>query len=125
MVLEFITEMFTQAAQVNNLLTIALLFVLIFIGYKIFQIVLKSVIVGIIAALIPVGAIVLGVDIGVSLSISNMLWFAVFGVMSYLVYASVNAGVKTVKLIMKPFGVLFRNKPKQKVIIKQEKKEED
>ena len=123
--LEFIGEILAQAAQMNNIITVALLFVLVFIGYKIFQIVFKSVIVGIMASLIPVAAVVFGVDIGIPLTLGNMLWFAVFGVMSYLVYATVNAGVKTVRLVMKPFAAMFRSKPKQKVIVKHVEKKED
>ena len=75
------------------------------------------------AALIPIAAVVFGFDIGVAPTLSNMLWFAVFGVMSYLVYASVNAGVKTVKLVMRPFGAMFGKKA-DKVIIKEIHREE-
>lgn len=123
MALEFIPDLFTQFIQLNNIIIIGFLFVLLFIGYKLFQIALKSIIVGVIASMIPIAALIMGFDIGIPATLGNILWFAVFGVMSYLVYATVNAGVKTVKLVMKPFGVLFRNKPKQKIIIKN--KEDD
>lgn len=103
----------------NTFLTVGLLFILVFIGYKLFQVVFKSIIVGILAAFIPIAAVVFGLDIGISPTLNNMLWFAVFGVMSYFVYASVNMGVKTIKLIMRPFGAMFGKKGKDKVIVKE------
>ena len=33
-----------------------------------------------------------------------MIWFAIFGISAYLVYASVNMGLRTVKIATKPFG---------------------
>ena len=85
----------------------------------------KSVIVGIMSAFIPLAAIVFGVDIGIAPTLGNMLWFAVFGIMSYQVYASVNAGVKTVRLVMKPFTAMLGSKPKQKVIVKHVDRKDD
>ena len=119
------TGLLFQVMEINTTLAIGFLFVLILMAYKMFKIAVRSIVIGILAALVPVAAVVLGIDIGIAMSLDNMLWFAIFGVSSYLVYVSVNMGMRTVKLVMKPFGFLFRNKPKKKIIIKEIKEEPD
>jgi hypothetical protein len=119
-ILNFVFQMF----QANSIVAIAALFLLIIIAYKIFQVVIKSLITGALAALIPIAAVIAGVDIGAPLTISNLLWFAVFGVMSYIIYFSLTTGLKTIRLIMKPVGRLFQGK-KEKVIIREVIKDEE
>jgi hypothetical protein len=119
------TGMFVQIMELNTALAIGFLFVLILMAYKMFKIALRAVVTGILAAFIPVAAVFFGIDIGISISLNNMIWFAIFGISAYLVYASVNMGLKTVKLVTKPFGFLFKSKPKKKIIIKEIKEEND
>ena len=135
MVLESVTGMLTgmidastglllQSMQISTALTIGLLFVMIVIAYKMFKIAIKAMLVGGLAALIPVAAVIFGIDIGIALTVDNMVWFAILGISAYLVYSSVSMGMRTVRMAMKPFGFMFRNKQKEKIIIREVEKKE-
>ncbi len=124
-ILEGSTGLVLHAMQINTILGIGIVFGLILIAYKIFHLVIRAIITGFLASFIPAAALVLGIDIGIPLTLNNMIWFGVLGISTYLVYASVSMGAKTVRLLMKPLNFLFKNKPKEKIIIKEIKKEED
>jgi hypothetical protein len=97
---------------------------MIVMAYKMFKIAIKAMLIGGLASLIPVAAVITGLDIGIAMTIDNMVWFAIFGIAAYLVYSSVNMGLRTVRLVMKPFGFMFRNKPKEKIVVRHVEKKE-
>jgi hypothetical protein len=115
--LEAIVDFLGQLSQVNTVVLFAVFLVFIVLAYKIFQALIKAFIVGVIAATFPVVANLMGMDI--PLTLNSMIWFAVFGVVAYLFYATVSGGAKIIGLAMRPFRGLFRRKPVQKVIIRE------
>ena len=101
--------------QPNVWLFFLLFFLFILIAYKVFKLLLKALVIGVISGLFPVfGNMFLGLSIPIT--IQNVLWFAVTGVEIYFVYhILVNIG-KLAEIITKPFS---RGKVKkvEKVII--------
>ncbi|UCD07905.1 MAG: hypothetical protein JSW41_02990 [Candidatus Aenigmatarchaeota archaeon] len=112
MVLEFLTQIFSQLQQANSILLFIVFFVFLILAYKLFQTVIKALIIGVIAAAFPFVANMFGFNIPITLS--NVLWFAIFGVVLYFAYAFISGGVKIIKIIFSPFKVLFRKKEKKK-----------
>ncbi len=112
MVLEFLTQIFSQLQQVNSIFLLIVFFVFLILAYKLFQTVMKAIIVGVIAAAFPFVANMFGFSIPITLN--SILWFAIFGVVLYFAYAFISGGVKIIKLIFSPFKVLFRKKEKKK-----------
>ncbi len=117
MVLELIPDILMKLTQLNTVILLAVFLVFIVLAYKIFQALIKAFIVGVIAATFPVVASLAGMD--VPLTISSVIWFAIFGVAAYLLYATISGGAKIAGLVMRPFRGLFRRKPVQKVIIRE------
>jgi hypothetical protein len=117
MVLEVIPDILVKLTQLNTVLLLALFFVFIVLAYKIFQALIKAFIVGVISATFPVVANLMGMD--VPLTISSVIWFAIFGVAAYLMYATISGGARIVGMAMKPFSRLFNRRPVQKVIIRE------
>lgn len=112
MVLEFLTQIFSQLQQANSILLFIVFFVFLILAYKLFQTVIKALIIGVIAAAFPFVANMFGFSIPITLS--NILWFAIFGVILYFAYAFISGGVKIIKIIFSPFKILFRKKEKKK-----------
>ena len=117
MVLEFLIDLLGSFTQMNTVLLMAIFLVFIVLAYKVFQALIKAFFVGVIAATFPVVAFIMGMD--VPLTITNIMWFAIFGVTAYLLYASISGGAKIMRMLMKPFRGLFSKKPVQKVIIRE------
>jgi hypothetical protein len=120
MVLELIPDILMKLTQLNTVLLLAVFLVFIVLAYKVFQALIKAFIVGVIAATFPVVANLMGMN--VPLTISNVVWFAIFGVAAYLLYATISSGAKIVGLVMRPFRGMFARKPVQKVIIREKEK---
>jgi tellurite resistance protein TehA-like permease len=117
MVLEMLLEFLRGLTQVNTVLLLGVFLVFIVLAYKIFQALIKAFIVGVIAATFPVVASLMGMN--VPLTISNVIWFAILGVVAYLLYATISGGAKIIGLVLRPFRGLFTKKPVQKVIIRE------
>ena len=117
MVLEFVIEFLKGLSQLNTVLLMAIFLVFIVFAYKVFQALIKAFIVGVIAATFPVVANLIGMN--VPLTINSVIWFAIFGVTGFLLYASITGGVKIIRMLMRPFRGLFSKKPVQKIIIRE------
>ncbi len=117
MVLELIPDLLMNLTQVNTVVLLAVFLVFIVLAYKIFQALIKAFIVGVIAATFPVVANLMGMN--VPLTLSSVMWFAIFGVAAYLMYATLSGGAKIAGIVMRPFRGLFAKKPVQKIIIKE------
>ena len=111
MVLEFLGEIFSQLMGMNSILLFIIFFIFIILAYKLFQTVIKALIIGVIAAAFPFIANALGFSIPINLN--TILWFAIFGVLLYFAYSFIAGGVKIVKLVLSPFRWLFRKKEKK------------
>ncbi|MBU1135163.1 MAG: hypothetical protein KKG13_01445 [Nanoarchaeota archaeon] len=102
----------------NFILVFGLLIVFVVLAYTVFKILMKAALFGALGAIAPFVANYMGMSIPITLT--NILWFALLGVMAYVVYAMASGGVKTMKLITSPFRTLFRQKPKEKIIIREQ-----
>lgn len=121
--LDVIIDLARQLTQANTVLLFVVFLVFIVLAYKIFQAMIKAFIVGVIAATFPVIANLMGMD--VPITINNIIWFALFGVAAYLLYATIAGGAKIMGLVMRPFRGLFGKKPVQKVIIREKEKDKE
>ncbi len=96
----------------NNLLLMSLLFfVFVILAYKTFQIVLRAIIIGVISASFPVIANLFG--LGIPLTVGSILWFGLFGAVSYITYSMITGSLKIVKWSLMPFKKLFKSSPKE------------
>jgi hypothetical protein len=121
MVTGFIAELLSYFQQLDTVLLIAFFLIFIILAYKIFQTMIKSLIVGIIAATFPIVAnLFLGMD--VPITFSSIIWFGVFGVVAFLAYSFITGGVKMVRIALSPFRLLFRKKDGA---VKEKEKEKD
>ena len=118
--MELILGIIQALSQLNPIILGVIFLGFIVIAYKIFQALMKAFIVGVISATFPVVANLLGMD--VPLTISSVVWFAVFGVTAFMLYASIAGGAKMAGFAMKPFTKLFSRKPVQKIIIREKEK---
>jgi hypothetical protein len=111
MVLELLTQLISQIQEMNSILLIMVFLIFLILAYKLFQTVVKALIVGVIAAAFPFVANLFGLNVPVTLS--SILWFAIFGVILYFAYAFISGGVKIIKTVLSPFRALFRKKKKE------------
>jgi hypothetical protein len=113
MVLEFLTQILSYMQQVDSTFLMIIFFIFIILAYKVFQTVMKAVIIGVIAASFPfIANMFLGFN--VPITINSILWFAITGVIMYFAYSFISGGVKIVKLVLKPFNWMFKKKDKKK-----------
>ncbi len=119
MVFELVITLFRELSQIHIILLMAVFLVFIAFAYKAFQVLIKGFMVGVISASFPVIATLLGLD--VPLTINNIVWFAILGVSSFLLYHTMSGGVRMMRLIYRPFGRMFRKKTPvvQKIIIRE------
>jgi hypothetical protein len=120
MVLDLALDFFRSMAQINTFLLFIIFFVFVIFAYKVFQTVIRAFIVGVIAATFPIVGNLMGMNI--PLTITSIIWFAIFGVAAYLLYSSIRSGARIIGLIFRPFRGLFGKKPVQKIIIKEKEK---
>lgn len=112
MVLELIFEIMSQMQQINSVLLIVIFLIFIILAYKLFQTMIRAVIVGVIAAAFPFVANYFGFSVPITLN--SILWFAITGVVLFLAYSFISGGIKIVKIVLTPFKWLFRKKEKKK-----------
>ena len=120
MLLDVAMEFFRSLSQMNTVLLMGVFLIFIILAYKVFQALIKAFIVGVIAATFPIVANLMGMD--VPLTINSIVWFAIFGVTGFLLYATISGGVKMVRMVMRPFRGLFKKKPVERIIIREKEK---
>jgi membrane protein implicated in regulation of membrane protease activity len=102
----------------NTLLDITIIIFIIllavFIALKIFEYFLKGFFVGIIFAMLPFAARVMGFDVAINLQ--SILWFLFTGMTLFFVYHSISIALKTTRFVISPFRKLFEKKEKKKVV---------
>ncbi|MBU0530753.1 MAG: DUF2937 family protein [Nanoarchaeota archaeon] len=107
----------------DTVLIFIVLFVFIIIAFKVFKYLVRVFITGVIFAVFPIIANLMGIPI--PLTFESIAWSAIFGIILYLLYTSVMTGTKMLNKIMSLFGKLLgTGKPKpQKIIIREVEKE--
>ncbi len=118
-----VTEIISQMLQLDTMSLFIVLFLLIIIAYKLFKYLMKVFMTGMVFALFPIIANLIGIP--VPLTFQSVMWSALFGIMAYLVYSMARMGLKVVSIVLSPFKRMFKKKPKvEKVIIKEVEKKD-
>ena len=106
MVLEFLSQL-----QGSTLTLLILFFFFVLLAFKVFKLIIRLAIFGLVGASFPLFSGVLGLEIAVTLD--NIVYFAVLAMTAYLAYyIIVNIG-RIIKLLMKPFKWVFTKKEKK------------
>ncbi len=95
-----------QMAGVHPIFLFVIFLAFVFISYKIFKVLVKAIVIGIIAAMFPFFANYLGVSMPTDLN--TMMWFGVFGVLFVLAY-------KIVYSVLKALGAVLGGGEKAKI----------
>ena len=107
--LGFTGKMF-EIAQTNTMLLLIVFFVFMLLAYKVFKMLLKAAIIGVISMFFPIFTYLVGFTD--SVTISQILWFGIAGISLFFVYSVVSGGIKLISWIFKPFKALFKEKKK-------------
>ena len=99
-----------EIAQTNTVLLLIVFFVFILLAYKVFKMLLKAAIIGVISMFFPIFTYLVGFTN--SVTISQVLWFGIAGISLFFVYSVVSGGIKLISWIFKPFKALFKEKKK-------------
>ena len=118
--LEGILSLVTWVFSLHPLILIVIAIALLYIAMKVIKILTKVVFTAVVFGLFPVAAFIMGFD--VTLTFSSIIGSAVFGIVAYFAYHSVRTGYRIIKIVLSPFRKLFRDKPKQQVIIREKEK---
>ncbi len=125
--IEYIPLILGELAQLDTTLLVVLLVIGVVVAAKIFQYLIKVVLVGVIFGVAPIALNFIGVEIAISLN--NIASSALIGIALFLLYAAVHTGLRVTKIAMYPFRRFFRRKPKaERIIIREverEKKKKD
>jgi len=113
-----ITGLFAGIMEMNIILIFALVLIFVVLAYKVVKIVMKAVLFGIIGAICPFFLNYIGI-MAIPITLTNILSFALLGMLAYIFYAMLSGGVKTLKMVTSPFRSLFRRKEKEKIIIRE------
>jgi hypothetical protein len=102
-----IAEALGQFMQLEVILLFIGFFIFIVIAYKIFRVVTKALIIGLMGAAFPVVVNFLGFNnmfgIEIALSFQNIIFFALVGIVAFLVYYIISGIVKVVGFVARPF----------------------
>ena len=95
-------------STMETLLLLLLLLVLAYLAFRVFQYILKALVVGIVFMAVPFLLEMAGMPVGTD--IRTLLWFMIFGVVSFFAFSSVRFGFKATKAVMSPFQRTFSKK---------------
>lgn len=102
-----IMEALGQFMQPQIILLFIGFFIFIIIAYKLFKLVARALIIGLIGAAFPVVVNFLGFNnifgIEIALSFQNIIFFALVGIVAFLVYYVISGMVKVVGFMARPF----------------------
>lgn len=113
----------------NPIILVVFILILLYVAYRIFKIAIKMVFIAIAGAILPFVLNMLGM--GIEISLSSMLSFALLAVVLYFAYSSMRTGLKIVGFVFSPFKKLFggsakvHHHHKEKVIVKEVESKKD
>ena len=116
-----IDDLLANIAHVDSTFLIIIFLVFIVIAYKIFKMVMKAAIVGIISASFPFLLSYVGIAT-VPITLSSVIWFGMAGIAIFFIYSAINGFLRIIGFIFSPFS---KKKDKEKVIIKEVVKEKE
>ncbi len=110
-VFDFMSKIFSQVNEINSVILFLVFIFFVVIAYKIFKTLFKALMVGLISAMFPVIAYLLGFNIPVTFQ--SIIWFSLTGMLLFFLYSIISGGVKIIKILTSPFKLLFRKKEKK------------
>ena len=127
MVLDSVVGVVFQFVEANSLFLVAAFLIFILIAYKVFKAIMKALFVAFVAGIFPLVMFFLGAYQPESLwaMFQTMMWFSIAGVAMFFVYSTMSTAAKIIKAVISPFRFLFRDKKKQKIIIRERVVEKD
>ncbi len=124
-----VAEVVAQFMDLNMILLFVGFFIFIVIAYKIFKVVAKALLIGLIGAAFPVVVNYLGMQemfgITIELSFQNIIFFALIGIVAFVVYYVISGIVKVTKAVTSPFRGGDKGKVRKEVRKELEKKEKE
>ncbi len=126
-----IAEALGQFMQPQIILLFVGFFIFIIIAYKIFRVVTKALLIGLIGAAFPVVVNFLGFSslfgVEIGLNFQNIIFFALIGIVAFIVYYIISGIMKVTKVVISPFRGGDKGKIRKEVrkeLEKEKKKEE-
>jgi len=110
-------EIISFLMQLDTTVLFLVLFGVMIIAFKVVTYLIRVFITGALFAVFPIVANIIGLPI--PLTFESVIWSGIFGIVVYLAYTSLSMGLKIIRKIFSPFGKMFKEKPKQKIIIKE------
>jgi len=102
-----VAEVVAQFMDMNVILLFIGFVIFIIIAYKIFRVIMKALIFGLLGAAFPVAVNFLGADslfgISVALSLENIVFFAMIGIVVFIVYYLISGMMKVTNFVTSPF----------------------
>lgn len=101
-----IMEALGQFMQPQIILLFVGFFIFIIIAYKLFKLVAKALIVGLVGAAFPVVVNFLGFNnifgVEIALSFQNMIFFALVGIVAFIIYYVISGMLKAARFLARP-----------------------
>lgn len=111
-------EVISQILQLDVMLIFLILFVFIIIAYKVFRYLMKVFITGIFFAFIPILMNFFGFPVAINFQV--IFQYAIFGIIVFIAYSIIHAGLRAVGFVLSPFKKSY--KKKERVVVKEAKK---
>jgi len=124
-----IAEALGQFMQLEVILLFVGFFIFIIIAYKIFRVVTRALLIGLIGAAFPVVVNFLGFSslfgVEIGLNFQNIIFFALIGIVAFIVYYIISGIVKVTKAVASPFRGGDKGKIRKEIKKELEKKEKE
>ncbi len=124
-----IAETLGQFMQPEIILLFVGFFIFIIIAYKIFRVVTKALLIGLIGAAFPVVVNFLGFSnmfgIEIGLNFQNIIFFGLIGIVAFIIYYIISGIVKVTKAVASPFRGGEKGKIRKEIKKELEKKEKE
>ena len=110
MALETAIALARDLLNLNPIILLAIVIALVYLGFRLFSLLLRVLLTRLAFASFPVIANLIGIP--VPLTLQTILWSAITGIVLYFVYVSLSFGNKLINLALSPFKKTFAKKPK-------------
>ena len=110
MALETAIALAKDLLGLNPFILLALVIALVYLGFRLFALLLRVLLTGLAFASFPIIANLIGIP--VPLTLQSILWSAITGIVLYFIYLSLSFGNKLISLALSPFKKGFSRKAK-------------
>lgn len=124
-----VAEIVAQFMDLNIILLFIGFVIFIIIAYKIFRVIMKALIFGLIGAAFPVVVNFLGFQslfgVAIELSFQNIIFFAMIGVLVFIVYYIISGIMKATRFLTSPFRKSTKGQIRKELKKELEKREKE